>query len=206
GREIAPQRHHQLARQGDDGDALDALAGIERASAVLLGKFAVRLMPQPQPGQFDCGTAGARIARLADALVAVDATAPPRTGRQPEIACDLAAIAEVLVEHLVGQCRRERRAETFEAEQQLAALDHLRRRRGWIRLVCAVCSFTSRSRSRLARRASSCSAEGTRTIRTTRGSPRRNAISVRSIVSPSIRSVFTRRARWSTAMLAGSKT
>ena len=28
GGEVAPQRHHQLARQGDDGDALDPLAGL----------------------------------------------------------------------------------------------------------------------------------------------------------------------------------
>jgi hypothetical protein len=75
-----------------------------------------------------------------------------------------------------------------------------------MRLVCAVCSLTSRSRSRLARRASSCSTLGTRTIRTTRGSPRKCAISVRSKSSPSIRSVFARRARCSTAMLAGSNT
>ena len=45
-----------------------------------------------------------------------------------------------------------------------------------IRLLWAVCSLTSRSRSRLARRASSCSTLGTCTIRTTRGSPRRCAI------------------------------
>src|SRR5882724_12907950 len=132
GREIAPERHHQLARQGDDGDALDALAGIERALAVLQGELAVRLMPQPQPGQFDRGATGARIARLADALVAVDPAALPRTGRQPEIAPDLAPVAEVLVEHLAGQRRRERRTEAFEPAQQFAAPGHLGFRRGWI--------------------------------------------------------------------------
>src|SRR5882762_4933040 len=133
GCEIAPERHDQLARQGHDGDALDALAGIECASPILLGEFAVRLMPQPQPGQFDRGTAGARIARLADPLVAVDPAALPRTGCQPEIAPDFTPIAEVLVERLVGQRRRERRTEAFKPEQQLATLGYLSRRRGQIR-------------------------------------------------------------------------
>src|SRR5438045_9403208 len=47
GCEIAPERDHQLARQRHDGDALDALAGVERAPPVLLGECTVWLMPQP---------------------------------------------------------------------------------------------------------------------------------------------------------------
>ena len=47
GREIAPQRHDQLARQRDDGDALGALAGIGGARAEPAAELAVRLMPQP---------------------------------------------------------------------------------------------------------------------------------------------------------------
>src|SRR6266436_2407512 len=97
GCEIAPERHDQLARQGHDGDALDALAGIECASPILLGEFAVRLMSQPQPGHLDRGATGAWVARLADPLVAIDPAALPWTGRQPEIARDLAPIAEVFV-------------------------------------------------------------------------------------------------------------
>ena len=46
-----------------------------------------------------------------------------------EIARDLAPVAEVLVEHLLGQRRRERRTETFEPLQQLTAPNHLSRRR-----------------------------------------------------------------------------
>src|SRR5229473_6018442 len=86
GCEIAPERHDQLARQGYNRDALDALAGIECASPILLGEFTVRLMSQPQPGHLDRGATGARVARLADPLVAIDPAALPRTGRQPEIA------------------------------------------------------------------------------------------------------------------------
>src|SRR6185437_9737132 len=127
--EIAPERNHQFARQGHDGDALDALAGIERAPPIFLGELAVRLMPQPQPGQFDRGAAGARIARLADALLTIDPAALPWTGGQSEIARDLTPVAKVLVEHLAAQCRRECRAEAFEAKQERAALGHLGRRR-----------------------------------------------------------------------------
>src|SRR5207244_5261101 len=106
-------------------DALVALAGIVvGAAAEPSGERTLRLMPQPQPGQFDRGAAGAWIARLADALVAVGPAALPWTGRQPEIARDLTPITKVLVEHLAGQRRRERRTEAFEPEQQFAALGH----------------------------------------------------------------------------------
>ena len=98
GCEVAPERHHQLARQRHDGDALVALAGIVvGAAAEPSGERTLRLMPQPQPGKFDGGAAGARIARLADALVAVNSAALPWTGRQPETARDLTPIAEVLL-------------------------------------------------------------------------------------------------------------
>src|SRR4249920_4170726 len=110
GCEVAPKRHHQLARQGHNGNAPDARAGIERALPEPLAELAARLMPQPQPGQFDRGAAGARIARLANPLVAIGSAALPWTGRQPEIARDLAPVVEVLVERLLGQRRRERRA------------------------------------------------------------------------------------------------
>src|ERR1700726_2846260 len=118
GCEVTPKRHHELARQFHNGDALGALAGIERALPEPSAELAARLMPQPQPGQFDRGAAGARIARLADPLVAIDAAASPWTGRQPKIARNLAPVAEVLVKHLLSQRRRERRTEAFEPLQQ----------------------------------------------------------------------------------------
>src|SRR3984893_8646440 len=129
-------RPYQPARHGRKKRAWSALAGIERALPEPSAELAVRLMPQPQPGQLDRGTAGARIARLADPLVAIGSAALPWTGRQPEIARDLAPVAEVLVEHLLGQRLRERRAKTFEPLQKLAAPNHLshrrrRIRRGW---------------------------------------------------------------------------
>src|SRR5215207_4864755 len=114
GGEIAPQRHHQFARQGDDGDAPDAAARAGRAPKELAAERAVRLMSQPQPGELDRLVARARIARLADPLLAVGPSAAPRARREPDVAGDLAPIVEVLVEHLVGQCPRERRTETLE--------------------------------------------------------------------------------------------
>src|SRR4029077_4078501 len=123
----------QLARQGHNGDAPGAPAGIERALPEPLAELAVRLMPQPQPGQLDRGAAGARIARLADPLVAIGSAALPWTGRQPEIARDLAPVAEILVEHLLGQLRREHQAKTFEPLQKFAAPNHLSHRR---RRIC----------------------------------------------------------------------
>src|SRR5437764_2954755 len=38
GCEIAPERHDELARQGHNGDALDAFAGIKRAPPIVLGE------------------------------------------------------------------------------------------------------------------------------------------------------------------------
>ena len=75
-----------------------------------------------------------------------------------------------------------------------------------IRLVCAVRSFTRRSRSRCERRKSSSSRLGILTSEQTWRSPRRYAITVRKIASTSIRSVLTRRARRSTCILAESTT
>ncbi len=59
------------------------------------------------------------------------------------------------------------------------------------------------SRSRCARRASSSASFGIGTIEQTRGSPRSQAISVRSSISTSITFVFARRARRSTGRLDG---
>jgi hypothetical protein len=99
----APQRHHQLARQSHNGDASDPAAGIERALPEPLGERTVRLVSQPQPSQLDRLLPGARIARLADPLLAIGPSALPWTGRQSKIAGDLAPVAEVLVERLVDQ-------------------------------------------------------------------------------------------------------
>ena len=75
-----------------------------------------------------------------------------------------------------------------------------------IRLVCWIRSVMSVCRSRDSRRRSSSSGLGGTTIEQTRGSPRFQAISVRSSVSPSIRSLLALRLRRGTATEAGSTT
>src|SRR5947207_9816201 len=62
GGEIAPQRHDQLAREGDDRNAPEPLAGVERALEEPAAECALRLMLQPKPGELDRFVAGARIA------------------------------------------------------------------------------------------------------------------------------------------------
>src|ERR1700746_1131944 len=89
-------------------------------------------MAQPQPGELNRLLSGARIARLADPLLAIGPTALPGSGRQTKIAGDLAPVAEVLVERLVDQRCRKYRAKTFEPTQVLCALRHLGSRRGWL--------------------------------------------------------------------------
>src|ERR1700757_2001302 len=126
GGEIAPQGDDQLARQRDDGDAPGAFAGIGRAREKPAAEPAVRLMAEPEPGQFDRLLTGAPIAGLADALLAVDAATLPGTGRQSAIACDLTPVAEILVEHLVHQRGGERRTKRLEPLQEMTSCGHLR--------------------------------------------------------------------------------
>ncbi len=72
-----------------------------------------------------------------------------------------------------------------------------------MRFSSPIRSPTRRSRSRPGRRIASSATLGMRTIEHTRGSPRSQAKNVRNSMSRSIRSVFTRRPRRSTGMLAG---
>src|ERR1051326_7031547 len=71
-----------LVGHGDVGAAPPRLAAIGVPGVDPAAEPALRLMAQPQPGQFDRLGAGARIAGLADALLALDAAAAPWTGRQ----------------------------------------------------------------------------------------------------------------------------
>src|SRR5258708_33105943 len=69
--EEAPQRHHQLARQGDDGDAPDAALLIADACVEPAAQRTAGLMASPQPSQLDGCRARSRVAGLADALLAL---------------------------------------------------------------------------------------------------------------------------------------
>src|SRR6516164_6604008 len=72
-----------------------------------------------------------------------------------------------------------------------------------MRLVCRTRSCSSFARSREIRRQSSSLGLGGTVIVQTRGSPRCQAINVRSSVSPSVASVLARRWRRGTAIDAG---
>jgi hypothetical protein len=218
GCDIAPERHHQLARQGHDGEAL---ASVERAMVEPSAERAFRLVPQPQPGQFNRGTASARVARFAGPLDSINPPALPWTGRWVSVVANtgprllnrskrslrfaISAAAGVRSAGTGGCASASSwsrtsisracsclisariRGGTGRPCQSRCAASYVSqsRRRGFptampwsrssavIRLVWAVCSLVSRWRSRVSRRASSCSGVGTRTIRTTRGSPRK---------------------------------
>ncbi len=71
GLQIAPQRHHQLARQSDDGDAPNPSLGVADPRLEPARERAAGLPVDPPSGEFDCGRAGAGIAGLADPLVAL---------------------------------------------------------------------------------------------------------------------------------------
>jgi hypothetical protein len=214
GCDIAPVRHHQLARQGHDGDALEALASVERAMVEPSAERAFRLVPQPQPGQFNRGTASARVARFAGPLDSINPPALPWTGRWVSVVANagprllsrskrslrfaISAAAGVRSAG-TGGCASASSWSRTSISRACSCLISARIRGGtgspwqsrcaasrgfptampWsrssavIRLVWAVCSLVSRWRSRVSRRAFSCSGVGTRTIRTTRGSPRK---------------------------------
>ena len=65
GFEISPQRHHQLACHRHDGDASYATLDVADPLVEPAGQFAVGLMFDPQPGEFDGEFAGAVVAGLA---------------------------------------------------------------------------------------------------------------------------------------------
>src|ERR1700730_19220008 len=103
GFEISPQRHHQLARHRHDGDASYATLDVAAPLVEPAGQFAVGLMFDPQPGEFDGEFAGAVVAGLADALVALAVPAVVGHPDQSEIAADLAPLVEAAIEHFIDR-------------------------------------------------------------------------------------------------------
>src|SRR5258708_36430731 len=101
GGEVSPQRDHQLACQGHDGDAADAALEVADPLTEPAGQLAAGLMPHPEPAKLDCEGAGTAVAGLADALLAAALATVVRCAGQPEVAAHLAPIVERAVEHLV---------------------------------------------------------------------------------------------------------
>ena len=77
GFQIAPERHHQFAGQGDQGDLADtALQGAHTLDEPP-AQVAVGLVAEPQPCELDGERAASGVAGLADALLTIDAAAAP---------------------------------------------------------------------------------------------------------------------------------
>src|SRR5262249_54597379 len=95
-----------------------------RALAPAVRCWNQRLSAQPQPGQFDRLAAGAPVARLADPLFAAGRAAAPGAWRQPDVAADLAAVVEVLVQRLVDQRPGRCQAQALELAQLGLLLRH----------------------------------------------------------------------------------
>ena len=77
--DIFPQRHEEFSRQRGDHDLLHPTSLRTGSFMEPSCKAAIRLMPQPKPGQFDHGRAQAWVARLRDALFAIDRSTSPRS-------------------------------------------------------------------------------------------------------------------------------
>src|SRR5207245_4599780 len=152
GREIAPEYHHQLARQDDDGNAPDASFEIAHSLAEPARQRAVRLMDRPEPCQFDGELTGPPVAGFADALLPASLAAVVRRAGEAKVTADLTAVVEVAIEHLVDQFLAADRADAFEVNE----LHDPGFRRASLRGAqfgpalassSAICRATSRSRS-----------------------------------------------------------
>src|SRR5207245_11257312 len=114
GLEITPECHHELARDGDDGDAPRPALEVAHPLMEPAGQFAAGLVAKPQPGELDGKLTGAGVAGFADALVALAGPAVVGGPGQPDIAADLAAIVEGTIEHLIDQPLPADHADAFE--------------------------------------------------------------------------------------------
>src|ERR1700751_2882380 len=103
GRQITPQRHHQLARKRHDRNPTRPPFEIAYPLVKPAGQFALGLMLDPKPGKLDGDRAGAGIAGFTDPLLAHNGAAVERRAGEPEIAADLATIGERAIERLVDQ-------------------------------------------------------------------------------------------------------
>src|SRR5512147_354752 len=117
GGQIAPQRHHQLARQRHNGNTPDAPLDVAHPLAEPARQGTVGLMNRPQPRQFDGELAGTPVAGFADALFAASLTTVVRGAGETKVAADLATVDEVAIEYFVDQCLAADRADAFKIDE-----------------------------------------------------------------------------------------
>src|SRR6267142_103824 len=193
-----PQRDHELACHRHDGDTAYPALHVADTLAEPLAQFAVGLMLQPQPGQLDGNRTRTSIAGFADALLApalatvVGRPGKPSTAprnafaqmRSSSFTCWLAKHSRACSRTISSLSRAgngrpspvrilSRLAMKFRCNGVMSRMMPCPCSNPLMRLLWAVHSCPSRSRSRIRRLRSSSSGDGTCNMLQTRGSPRK---------------------------------
>src|SRR5262245_51290515 len=111
--EIAPEGNGELARDGNDHDALNAPALPFGPLHKPLGNRALGLMLDPQPSHLDHGCPHRTAARARDPLRALHLAAVIRARSQSQKACDLPSVAELTIVDLACHDRGTGRTDAF---------------------------------------------------------------------------------------------
>src|SRR5215831_21255470 len=111
--EITPEGNGELARDGNDHDALNAPALPFGPLHKPLGNRALGLMLDPQPSHLDHGCPHRTAARARDPLRALHLAAVIRARSQSQKACDLPSVAELTIINLACHDRGKGRTDAF---------------------------------------------------------------------------------------------
>src|SRR5262244_1685603 len=111
--EITPEGNGELARDGNDHDALNAPALPCGTLHKPLGDRALGLMLDPQPSHLDHGCPHRTAARARDPLRALHLAAVIRARSQSQKACDLPSVAELTIVDLACHDRGTGRTDAF---------------------------------------------------------------------------------------------
>src|ERR1700753_3679956 len=103
---MGPNGIKHLAGDGDDSNAPYAALEFANTVAEPNTQGAVRLMPQPQPGELNHDRASLGVAGLTDPLITTHRAALKMRRRQTDIARQLSAIVKRAVEHFADKCGR----------------------------------------------------------------------------------------------------
>src|SRR5262245_21989533 len=111
--EIAPEGNGELARDGNDHDALNAPVLSFGPLHKPLGNRALGLMFDPQPSHLDHGRPHRTAARSRDSLGALHLAAVIGARRQSQKACDLPPVTELTIINLACHDRGKGRTDAF---------------------------------------------------------------------------------------------
>src|SRR3981081_815859 len=139
GFQSAPERPHQLAGQRHDGDLADPPLDVADALDEPAAQLATRLIPQPPPGQLDCGFRARWLPALLMPCCCRLSPLSYGVSVQSEAAADLTPVLEVAIEHLVVENLGGLRPDGLELDQQSGlGLNRAFRR---LTIRCAVLRF-----------------------------------------------------------------